>query len=409
MALYCPPPPPDGKCPPDANLHTVSFESNMRPSTVYFTASAEAHGFTQLSIMGTGKSATWGKGMQHKLNSYRNYLQANVCDCDIVLLIDAGDVLILGSPGEVKDRFEMLEAKRGLSVFFGGEVICTEWAIPVCKPLDELTKGRGDWRFLNSGLIAGRGSVLKRIFPEPLTEVIKHDQEWFRSYFLEHHDELGLGIDYQTDLFIVIGGVEGVWSGDWIDLLGQPKGSIGLEQVGAELKVVNTRSHTYPLIAHFPGVGKWQAWIPGDRSTTVARRANSFPDAVWHFFKGDVESCALHELFLTLFPKEAKALKMTQLERYTWLRALPDHRPTCVSLDNLSPWGGFDVLFNTASWFALTTFVLQALLSVACVALLISCKAAWVAKKGSRLLPNWFILWLRRYEERAEDVEMKAL
>lgn len=328
----------------EGEVHLMTFDSNMRMSTVYLRVSAEANGFTNLVVLGTGVDAKWGKGMQFKINTYRQYVFEHVCDCDIALLVDAGDVLVLGGPEAVRSRFKGLETKWNRSLFFGGEPACTQWEIPTCEGLEEITRGHGQWRFLNSGLIAGRGHTLKSLMPEEITEDVKHDQEWMRLRFIERHKEVG--IDYDTDLFLVAAGVEGALSGKWSeDSLGQPSGSIALDP-GPPAGVVHRPTGTRPLILHFPGPGKWPAWLPADRHTTISVRGKSFRDNVWHVLKGDVETCALQETFVHLFPKHAASLQIDR-DDYGLLTFLPKHRPRCVGLDEKSPWVAVSTIYGT--------------------------------------------------------------
>eukprot|EP00401_Gymnodinium_catenatum_P009640 CAMPEP_0117469478 /NCGR_PEP_ID=MMETSP0784-20121206/6712_1 /TAXON_ID=39447 /ORGANISM="" /LENGTH=288 /DNA_ID=CAMNT_0005263519 /DNA_START=173 /DNA_END=1036 /DNA_ORIENTATION=- len=288
----------------------------MRLNNVYLKVSAEAHGFMNLVFLGVGALARWGVGMEHKLNMYRKYVMTNACECDIVLLVDAGDVMVLGSASEVEQRFLVMEAKWRRSVFFGAEATCSQWEIPVCDKLEAITAGKGTWRFLNSGLLAGRGRALQRMFEDTIKQPIKHDQEWCRLYFVDHLEEVG--IDYDADLFVVAFSVEGLFSGEWSVEEGQPAGTIAWTEAEGDLPagVVSPKTNTRPIVLHFAGPGKWQRWWPPDRSTSMASPTKGVGDSFFHVLQGHVQSCAIHEVFLRLFPAHAAALGM--VEEKSW-------------------------------------------------------------------------------------------
>jgi len=370
-----------GGCSAEAAVHLVAFDSNMRLSNVYLKVSAEANGFTNLVMLGTGMQATWGNGMQHKLNSYRRYVHTHVHECDIVLLVDAGDVLILGSPGEVQKRFLLLEAKWNRSIFFGAEASCTEWEVPICRELEAITGGHSQWRFLNSGLIAGRGHILRSIMQYQVTDAVKHDQEWWRSYSLTYNDTLGL--DFDTDLFLVAAAVEGVFSGKWMSTLGQPHGSIMLEEgEDGHPNVVNKFTNSKPLILHFPGPGHWPAWIPGDRSMTIAEWGKGPLDDIGHVLQGHIQSCTIHELFLRLFPRHVSTLKIGKLQQHRLLSFLPRLRPVCTGLDNEAPWQALDNLFKSTRWIAMVSISQMLCMVVLC------CQIGSTGKKLQSVMPK---------------------
>jgi len=314
----------------DGRVRLVTFDSIMNTDTVFLRGSSAAMGFSAIEMLGFGARTGWGRGMEHKLNSYRDYAFNNSCGCDISILVDSSDVIVVGSPEEIRSKFIGLERKWGLSLFFAAEPSCTQWGVTICDRLKERTAGKGPWRFLNSGLLVARTSALRKLFHQSVDKPLAHDQEWMREQFLARPDLIG--IDFDADLLMVPYGIDNVFNGSWSEHAGQPRNSI----VFRDGAIHNTKTGTKPLLLHFPGPGHWPGFILKRSSHGLAELGVTPSDVLRHWIQGDRCSCSLLEFFLHQFPRHAKQLRLTDID-YTLPRLLPSLRTFCAGNGRLSP------------------------------------------------------------------------
>lgn len=324
----------------------------MNSDTAFLRASSAAMGFLEMSLLGFASPTGWGRGMEYKINAYRDFVFNSTCDCDIVILVDSSDVIVLGSPEEIRSRFIALERKWRLSLFFAAEPRCTQWGVSICDRLKNRTSGKGPWQFLNSGLLVARAAALRQLLPERLEKPLAHDQEWMREQFLQHPDIVG--IDFDTDLMLVPFGIGKVFTGPWSDDAGQPKDSILFED-GA---IHNTKTGTKPLLLHFAGPGHWPGFVLKHGTSGLAEMGVSPSDVIRHWIQRDRYSCSLLELFLQRFPEHAQQLHLSKLDHSLPL-IKPSWRSFCAGSGRHSPFRvKVDMLedFN-ALLFALTASV----------------------------------------------------
>lgn len=116
-------------------------------------------------------------------------------DDDIVLLVDAFDVLILASPETLVEKFLAMETQ------------CVIGAEKICYPFGHLKErfppSPTRFKYLNSGTIMGYAGYLKKMLNalEPINPK-KSDQGQVTLYYLEHQDEIVL--DYLGNLFLTL-------------------------------------------------------------------------------------------------------------------------------------------------------------------------------------------------------------
>lgn len=293
-------------------LHLATFAGSISPSMSAFLASAYSHA-GGATILGQGLKASWSKaGFQTRLDVYRKYVfefQEHEQD-DIVIFVDAYDALVLHDSREIVRTFLALEAQYNRSLFMGAEVVCGDFR--VCKLQDAHATSLNvhtPWRYLNGGLLAARVHQLRHMWRSPVnlaacTECAA-DQEWFAFYMLDHPDELML--DYQCSLFQNVLGVDNVLTGDWVAKHGQPPGALVLAKDDAGPVLVNTLTGTRPVMAHFPGMGKYVRQVPCVKD---ARR--------------ECVSSVFREIFRLVMPVEFEGTEMQRMQDAEDALWLPD-------------------------------------------------------------------------------------
>merc|ERR1712154_216545 len=136
----------------------------------------------------------------------------------------------------VVNKLMSLEQKAGQSIFFGVETHAGAFRLEMDQMAEE-RKVTTPWKYINSGMLAGRACALRTMLSQPMDlsscSFCSTDQEWFINYTLSHPNFVGL--DYHTDLFMNVYGVEGVIDGPWSAKLGQPVNSVGLTHKGDQI------------------------------------------------------------------------------------------------------------------------------------------------------------------------------
>lgn len=249
-------------------LHVVAFASKHDMRSSYAQVSAEAHNLT-LQFIGLGMNAWWPAGLGTKINAYRQFVLRHAADDDLVLMVDAFDVLLFGGWLEIVAGFEEIESQHHRSILFNAESNCFPWNCTE-QPfsLEPRASGAaGERRFLNSGILIGRGRALRQMMKDKVPDVIKgSDQAWFQSYFKDHPEQILL--DTNCRLICLING----------DL---ESNNLQLTPDG---RVRDRVTGNQPAVLHAVGPTHWPVWRRGGPSSI------------------------LHELFHELYPTEEQRL-----------------------------------------------------------------------------------------------------
>eukprot|EP00927_Polykrikos_kofoidii_P029239 TRINITY_DN2531_c0_g1_i2.p1 TRINITY_DN2531_c0_g1~~TRINITY_DN2531_c0_g1_i2.p1 ORF type:complete len:427 (-),score=26.17 TRINITY_DN2531_c0_g1_i2:30-1202(-) len=231
----------------EPHLHMVTYMNRMTPQFAFLQVSAEAHGLRP-KILGYGEVAWWPDGLGAKLNALRKFV-FGLADQDIVIFVDALDVMVFAGTDVLVDKFVALERQHNRSVFFNAEKSCFPSFDDIC--VANYPKGVYEqWRYLNSGMIVGRVSAMRHMLREPVDNIIRGgDQTFYHRYFLRHRDEIG--IDYSCFFFCVTQAV-----GKESDI------------VIRDRQAVNLLTGQSIALLHFVGSGHWPIWKK-TTSTTV--------------------------------------------------------------------------------------------------------------------------------------------
>lgn len=133
-------------------------------------------------------------GNGQKLVLLKEFIQP-LPDDDIVLLVDAFDVLILASSETLVDGFLALQKPCAI----GAEKIC----YPFGYLKERFPPSPTRFKYLNSGTVMGYAGYLKKMLNalEPINPK-KSDQGQITLYYLDHQDEIAL--DYRGNLFLTL-------------------------------------------------------------------------------------------------------------------------------------------------------------------------------------------------------------
>lgn len=176
-----------------SRLHVITYENTNHEHLEHLKRSARFFGWPELTVIGTGE--TW-EGFGTKIFAYTKYLKHLPGD-DIVVLIDARDVLINGTPAQFLERFTYSKA-----LIVSAEFGC-------CAPGEpQITEDDRKWmeshtdnpnRYLNSGMIAGRVSSFQCVYPFGVTKATDDDQNAMVRYWRKNPEDIIL--DYDEKLF----------------------------------------------------------------------------------------------------------------------------------------------------------------------------------------------------------------
>ena len=205
------------------NIIAISIISENlvdEPKTQASFSTLESHGWLYKRRV----TLYWG-GFQQKLKcvydlaqTYRNFTH--------ILFVDARDVVLLGTPDQVLERF--LEFDHPWVC--GAEV--NLWPVG-SFPRDVFPKSSTCWRFLNSGAyVANREHLLACFEKWPDIPNDADDQRWLASRFLENPGDILL--DYKCKL------IQNMCGSDHLMFM----------EYG---RAYNMLTHTEPLIVHFNG------------------------------------------------------------------------------------------------------------------------------------------------------------
>lgn len=218
-------------------------------------------------ILGYGDKAWWPDGLGAKINALRHFVHSEVEDDELVLFVDAFDVLVLGGREEVVSKFEALEREQKRSLFFNAERVCFPDFPDICTE-DYPVSPNSRYRYLNSGAFIGRGAALRAMLADPVNNTMPgSDQAFYQRYFRHNTDKVGL--DTGCSLLCATQGIGGSW---------------GVELVGERLQ--NHITGTIPAVVHFVSNAHWAQWRDGRPTTDLAEVfASLHPEASDNLFK----------------------------------------------------------------------------------------------------------------------------
>jgi hypothetical protein len=221
----------------------------MSPVFAFLQVSAEAHGLHP-EILGYGEVAWWPDGLGTKINALRRFVFGPLADQDIVVFLDAFDVMVFGGKDLLVEKFVAMERQRNRSLFFNAEAACFPPFDDICTP-NYPQSPHEQWRYLNSGMIIGRVSAMRHMLQEPVDNIIKgSDQAFYQRHFLRYPDEVGL--DYSCSLLCatqVIGHKHGI--------------------VIQDRQAVNLLTGENIALVHFVSMGHWTIWKSGSPTTII--------------------------------------------------------------------------------------------------------------------------------------------
>jgi len=173
----------------EGNLLVVCVSTAMRAELKTLQKSAEALGL-KLDILGMGQK--W-EGLGSKVTMFTEYLK-DKNDDDVVLFVDAFDVLLLPDTKEIKQRFA--ENFSGAKVVLSGEKASSpDRSSSLVFP--DLDYNR-PYQFLNSGSYIGLVKHVKLMLEDVSADIAEHhsftgasplaldDQRWFTRYYLRN-------------------------------------------------------------------------------------------------------------------------------------------------------------------------------------------------------------------------------
>lgn len=228
----------------ESRLHLVTFMNRLHRHFAYLQVSAEAHDLHP-TVLGYGRPAWWPDGLGAKINALREYVYGHVKDHDVLIFADAFDVLVMGNADEIMGRFEALELRSNRSLVFNAEAYCYPRIDGVCDP-ESYPTAPYRWRFLNSGLIVGRGFALKSMLLDPVADVIRgSDQFWYQNYFRSHRSSILL--DTTCVLLCAVTGAD-------------ERSGVGWQAAGNSSRIMIPDSGSTPSLVHFVSFGHWPSW-----------------------------------------------------------------------------------------------------------------------------------------------------
>ena len=176
-------------------LRVVCVASSERAELTRLRASVKRLG-AELTVLGLGQP--W-RGLGSKVALLAAHLDASGAAADdLILFLDAYDVLLLPAAAQLRERFAALEREKQGAVVFNSEVNCAP--DPSMRLLYGRTPG-GPFRFLNSGIYLGRARDVRNMLATVTADVEAHhaslgadpyrfdDQRWFNRFaiaFPEH-------------------------------------------------------------------------------------------------------------------------------------------------------------------------------------------------------------------------------
>lgn len=187
-------------------LHVVCVASSERAELTRLRASAKRLG-AELTVLGLGQP--W-RGLGSKVTLLAVHLdEERVAADDMILFLDAYDVLLLPAAAQLRERFAVLEQKKKGAIVFNSEVNCAP--DPALRILYGRPADGSPFRFLNSGIYLGRARDVRAMLATVSADVYAHhsslgadqyrfdDQRWFNRFAIAFPERVHL--DARASLF----------------------------------------------------------------------------------------------------------------------------------------------------------------------------------------------------------------
>ena len=180
-------------------LRVVCVASSERAELTRLRASVKRLG-AELTVLGLGQP--W-RGLGSKVALLAAHLDVSGAAADdLILFLDAYDVLLLPAAAQLRERFTGLEREKQGAVVFNSEVNCAP------DPSMRLLYGRpadgAPFRFLNSGIYLGRARDVRSMLAVVAADVEAHhaslgadpyrfdDQRWFNRFAIAFPERVHL-------------------------------------------------------------------------------------------------------------------------------------------------------------------------------------------------------------------------
>ena len=197
-----------------------------------------------LQVLGMGEPWKGGEGMAnnpgggHKINLLKKEIENHKEKDDLIIMFtDSYDVILLGEPGEILEKFKNFGAK----VVFGAEGFCwPDASLETSYPVLAETEGK---RFLNSGGFIGYAKDIYAIVNHLEVQDSDDDQLYYTKIFLDEDFQAKhkIKLDHKSEIFQNLNGA-----------------TSDVELVFDDVfpKVLNTVYDTKPVVLHGNGPSK---------------------------------------------------------------------------------------------------------------------------------------------------------
>ena len=246
-------------------MRVVTVASDVRPALDALNRSLAAlaagdGAFAPLAVLGLGQP--W-RGLGSKITLVEAFLDAECANDDLVMLVDAFDVLLTPAAAELRARFAALAGGRALA--FGAERKCSpDKAARDAYPPG--THGAAPFPYLNSGQYMGAAFELRPMLVEIRRDLALHyslhgadaleadDQRYFTRYYLAHVDRVAL--DVHGVLFHTLLDVEPADLRVLVDADGGGAADDGGGARPGAVTLWSDASRTAPCMVHGNGYGR---------------------------------------------------------------------------------------------------------------------------------------------------------
>lgn len=183
--------------PPEQKLHVYTVATRHCHELEALSASCHRNG---VGIHVLGINNLW-QGFGNKYLWTAEYLDLQrLPNDDVMVFIDAYDVLMLANEREILQKFR----ESGARIIFSAEKIC----YPDPELADRYPPSSTPFRFLNSGSVIGHVSDIRTMIRAIGLQTTDDDQLAMTRYFLSHPDAVDL--DTQCTFFLPLVGVSDV-------------------------------------------------------------------------------------------------------------------------------------------------------------------------------------------------------
>lgn len=205
-----------GGQPSPAQLHVVAVATELKDELKLLYSSALALGH-EMAILGLG--APW-RGLGSKIDLLQDHLRDKPAD-DVVLFVDAYDVLLLADTRHVVPLFESFNS----SLVFSAELSCApDGGLKLLyNSIAAAESKSGPFSFVNSGSYIGRVGNIQAMLDEVQKDIALHhtingadphrldDQRWFNRFYLRQHarsaNQTRITLDHAGRMFHTLHGI----------------------------------------------------------------------------------------------------------------------------------------------------------------------------------------------------------